>query len=44
MAMAISSSLAEGGEARGSPGVITEPTAVAAAPVAAVDLKPWPWP
>ena len=40
MAMAISSSLAEGGEARGSPEVITEPTAVAAAPVAAVDLKP----
>ena len=38
MALALSSSLAEGGEARGSPEVITEPTAVAAAPVAAVDL------
>ena len=42
MTMALSSSLAEGGEARGSPEVITEHTAVAAAPAAAVDLKSWP--
>ena len=42
LAMALSSSLAEGGEARSSPEMITEHTAVAAAPAAAVDLKPWP--